>query len=62
MTRKDYKLLAEVFRNTNPRIDAHVKDRGRERMWSDLLTKTMFALKKDNPQFDEAKFMEAACA
>ncbi len=51
MTKKDYKLLAEVV--------AKVAD-GNGHIWRyDLLDKLEEALKKDNPRFDGEKFRKA---
>jgi hypothetical protein len=59
MTRKDYELLARVFRNEIETAEAMQETIGAEavRCFADSLSG---ALAHDNPRFDKARFI-AAC-
>lgn len=58
MTRKDYKALAEILKDSYPATMP--KDLAEYQQWHKALTEN-FAdmLQADNPRFDRAKFMSA---
>jgi len=58
MTRKDYIQFANMFRDVGTRIDAHTINTGE--VWYALLRQTVEIFKRDNPAFDEAKFLSVA--
>jgi hypothetical protein len=54
MTRKDYKLIAEVFDCLRP-VEAQEL-----RVWEELLLELAYQFKEDNENFDRARFCAAA--
>ncbi len=57
MTRKDYKLIAEILRDNKPVIE--VDGISVWNYWDDLVFEIAFALAEKNPRFDRKKFYKA---
>ena len=61
MTKKDYELIADALRSTDPRCGNPTPEtKGEINQWKKAIYKLAFALKNDNSQFDMDKFA-AAC-
>jgi hypothetical protein len=64
MTRKDYRLIAEAISKASyfNYVDDGFDDKPskeREIDWLDLVVHLQIAFKKDNPNFNERKFVDA---
>ena len=55
MTKKDYKILADVFKKTQPEDDFPYETR----QWEKMLLMLSAALSRDNDRFEHDKFEDA---
>lgn len=59
MTRKDYRLIAEVFFSRNDMAD-HIQNTGARRThYYEIASSLATELQRDNPRFDRERFFKA---